>query len=123
MVVYRTPTCGCCGAWIDHVRAAGFKVDARNVDNLDPVATRFGVPPAKRSCHTAEVAGYFIEGHVPAEDIDRLLAERPDARGLAVTGMPVGAPGMEVPDGRIQPYVVELIARDGTSSVFARHPR
>ncbi len=120
-VVYKSPTCGCCGSWIEHMQKAGFKVESRNVDDMTPVKTRVGVPPAKGSCHTAEVGGYFIEGHVPAEDVKRLLTERPDARGLTVPGMPGGSPGMELPDGSVQPYVVELVARDGTTSVFARH--
>ena len=121
MVVYKSPTCGCCGSWIEHMQKAGFQVESRNVDDLSPVKARVGVPPAKGSCHTAEVGGYFIEGHVPAEDVKRLLAERPDARGLTVPGMPAGSPGMELPDGSVQPYAVELVARDGTTSVFARH--
>jgi hypothetical protein len=85
------------------------------------VKARFGVPAAAMSCHTAVIDGYVIEGHVPVEDIRRLLAERPDARGLAAPGMPAGSPGMELPDGRVQPYVVELIAHDGTTSAFAHH--
>ena len=121
MVVHKSPTCGCCSAWIEHMQKAGFKVESRNVDDMTPVKTRVGVPPAKGSCHTAEVGGYFIEGHVPAEDVKRLLAERPDAKGLTVPGMPGGSPGMELPDGSVQPYAVELVARDGTTSVFARH--
>ncbi len=103
------------------MRAAGFSVDVRNVDNLDPVKSRVGVPASKGSCHTAEVGGYFVEGHVPALDIKRLLAEKPDAKGLVVPGMPAGSPGMEMPDGSVQPYVVELVAHDGTTSAFARH--
>ena len=73
------------------------------------------------SCHTAEIGGYFVEGHVPAEDIKRLLAEQPDAKGLVLPGMPAGSPGMEMPDGRTQPYTVELVARDGTTAAFAHH--
>ena len=121
MVVHKSPTCGCCNAWIEHMQKAGFKVESRNVDDMTPVKTRVGVPPAKGSCHTAEVGGYFIEGHVPAEDVKRLLAEHPDAKGLTVPGMPGGSPGMELPDGSVHPYVVELVARDGTTSEFARH--
>jgi hypothetical protein len=121
MVVHKSPSCGCCGSWIEHMQKAGFKVETRNVDDMGPVKARVGVPFAKGSCHTAEVGGYFIEGHVPAEDVKRLLAEHPDARGLTVPGMPAGSPGMELPDGSVQPYVVELVARDGTTSVFARH--
>ena len=121
MVVHKSPTCGCCSSWIEHMQKAGFKVESRNVDDMSPVKARVGVPYGKGSCHTAEVGGYFIEGHVPAEDVKRLLAERPDAKGLTVPGMPGGSPGMELPDGSVQPYAVELVARDGTTSVFARH--
>lgn len=121
VVVHKSPACGCCTHWVDHLRQSGFEVEVREVGNLDPVKTRVGVPPGKGSCHTAEVAGYFVEGHVPAGDIRRLLAERPDARGLTLPGMPLGSPGMEVPDGTVQPYAVELVARDGTTGVFSRH--
>lgn len=121
MLVHRSPTCGCCAAWVEHVRKAGFLVEVRDTDNLDPVKTRLGIPVGKGSCHTAEVGGYFIEGHVPATDIDRLLAQKPDAKGLVVPGMPLGSPGMEVPDGSTQAYAVQLIGRDGASSTFAEH--
>ena len=121
MLVHKSATCGCCGAWVDHMRAAGFNVDVRDVDDLDSVKRRVGIPFGKGSCHTAEVGGYFVEGHVPALDIKRLLAEKPDAKGLVVPGMPAGSPGMEMPDGRVQPYVVELVSRDGTTTDFAHH--
>ena len=121
VVVHKSPSCGCCVAWVEHMQHAGFAVEVRNVDNLDPVKTRVGVPAGKGSCHTAEVGGYFVEGHVPADDIKRLLAERPDAKGLTVPGMPMGSPGMEVPDGRVQPYTVELVGRDGATSAYAQH--
>src|SRR3546814_6711454 len=86
MTVHKTPTCGCCGAWIDHVQKAGFTVDVHDMDDLGPVKERLGVPYAKGSCHTAEIGGYVIEGHVPAADIKRLLEEKPDARGLVLPG-------------------------------------
>lgn len=121
VVVHKSPYCGCCGLWIEHMREAGFAVEVRNVDNLNPIKQRVGVPAAKRSCHTAQVGNYFIEGHVPAEDVKRLLVEQPDARGLVVPGMPKGSPGMEVPDGSIDAYTVELVANDGSTSAFARH--
>lgn len=123
MVVYKSPTCGCCLAWADQMQAAGFDVEVRDVDDLGPIKRQFGVPASSASCHTAQVGDYFIEGHVPAEDIERLLAERPAAKGLAVPGMPLGSPGMEVPDGRTQPYDVLLIGADGSSQVFASHGR
>lgn len=121
LLVHKHPSCGCCVLWVDHMRAAGFAVDLRDHDDMGPVKQRVGVPPAKGSCHTAEVDGYFVEGHVPAADVARLLAERPDARGLTVPGMPAGSPGMELPDGTVHPYVVELVHRDGTTSVWSRH--
>ena len=121
MIVHKSASCGCCGLWVDHMRAAGFAVEVRNSDDLNPLKERVGVPYGKGSCHTAEVGGYFIEGHVPAEDVKRLIAEKPDAKGLVLPGMPMGSPGMENPDGRIQPYTVELVGRDGTTSAFAEH--
>ncbi len=121
MVVHKSEFCGCCGVWVDHMREAGFQVEVRNTEDINPIKQQLGVPPGKGSCHTAEVGGYFIEGHVPAEDVMRLLMEKPDARGLAVPGMPAGSPGMEMPDGRVQPYTVELVGNDGSTSVFTRH--
>ncbi|QOW21175.1 DUF411 domain-containing protein [Novilysobacter avium] len=121
MIVNKSPSCGCCVFWVGHMERAGFEVQTNDTDDMGPIKERVGVPYGKGSCHTAEVGGYFIEGHVPAADIKRLLAERPDARGLVVPGMPAGSPGMELPDGRVQPYVVELVANDGTTSEFARH--
>lgn len=121
VVVHKSPSCGCCGAWVEHMRDAGFPVEVRNADNLEPVKSRLGVPYGKGSCHTAEVDGYFVEGHVPASDIKRMLAERPDALGLTLPGMPIGSPGMEVPDGTVQPYTVELVERDGATRAFAQH--
>lgn len=121
VTVHKSPSCGCCVKWVEHMRKAGFEVTVNDVDNVHLVKMRVGVPPAKGSCHTAEVAGYFLEGHVPASDVKRLLAERPAAKGLAVPGMPMGSPGMEVPDGRTQAFDVELVAQDGTTSRFSRH--
>lgn len=121
LVVHKNPSCGCCGLWIEHMHEHGFAVEVRDVDDMGPVKERVGVPVAMGSCHTAEVAGYFVEGHVPAADVQRLLAERPDARGLTVPGMPLGSPGMEAPDGRVQPYEVLLVGRDGGTSTWSRH--
>jgi hypothetical protein len=97
MVVYKTPTCGCCNDWIDHVRAHGFPVVAHDLDQLDDVKRQLGVPAGRISCHTATVRGYTIEGHVPADLIRRMLDERATFRGLVVPGMPMGSPGMEGP--------------------------
>ncbi|GAB3319446.1 DUF411 domain-containing protein [Luteimonas notoginsengisoli] len=121
MIVHKSPSCGCCGSWVEHVRQAGFAVEVREADNLQPVKERLGVPYGKGSCHTAEIAGYMIEGHVPATDIKRLLEEKPDAIGLVLPGMPMGSPGMEMPDGRQEPYTVEIVNRDGTTEPFAQH--
>jgi hypothetical protein len=118
--VAKSPTCGCCTAWVDHLRAAGFEVRVTDVADLTPTARRLGVPDHLRSCHTASIAGYAIEGHVPAADIRRLLAERPDAAGLAVPGMPMGSPGMEH-GGMREPYATILFTRGGRQSVFAQH--
>lgn len=120
MVVHKTPTCGCCNAWVDHLRAAGFTVEAVDVDDTSPIAARLGVPDSLRSCHTAEIGGYAIEGHVPAADIRRLLLQRPQAAGLAVPGMPLGSPGMEMGDRRDN-YEVVQFDRDGTTQTFASY--
>lgn len=117
MTVYKSPTCGCCTKWIAHVEQAGFAVTAHDVPDVRPYKQKYGVPHELSSCHTGLVAGYAIEGHVPADLIQRLLREKPDAAGLAVPGMPMGSPGME---GHYQnAYDVVLIGRDGTSGVYA----
>jgi len=121
MLVHKSASCGCCGSWVDHMRSAGFQVEVRDSDNINPIKQRVGVPLGMGSCHTAEVGGYFVEGHVPAEDIKRLLAQKPDAKGLVLPGMPAGSPGMEMPDGSTQPYTVDLVGRDGALTAFARH--
>ncbi|HSW28550.1 MAG TPA: DUF411 domain-containing protein [Longimicrobiales bacterium] len=117
VLVYKTESCGCCNAWVDHLRAAGFTVDTRNVVDLMSVKRDAGVPASHASCHTALVDGYVVEGHVPADQIERLLAERPEVAGLAVPGMPVGSPGMEGPGAK--PYQVLAFGRQGESSVYA----
>ncbi|MGE3527969.1 MAG: DUF411 domain-containing protein [Methyloceanibacter sp.] len=121
--VWRSPSCGCCGAWMAHLEANGFAVteNAAAPSMLDQIKRQAGVGDDLASCHTAKIGPYVIEGHVPAEDIKRLLAEKPDALGLAVPGMPVGSPGMEQDDGEAEPYDVLLIKKDGTTEVFARH--
>lgn len=118
LVVYKSPTCGCCSAWVEHVQEAGFEVEVHDVANVQPVKQEHGVPGHLASCHTTLVGGYVVEGHVPADVIRRLLAERPDIAGIAVPGMPVGSPGMEVPGGRTDPYDVIAFTRDGGVSVF-----
>ena len=120
--VHKDANCGCCNGWIQHMRAAGFTVMAH--DNADMVAVkrRLGIPLSQASCHTAEVGGYVIEGHVPIEDVQRLLREKPVARGLVLPGMPIGSPGMESPDGRRQPFTVNLLGKDGTMQAYSRRP-
>jgi hypothetical protein len=120
--VHKSPTCGCCREWVEHLQQNGFKVEVFEADDLEPVKTRLGVPPGKGSCHTGEVGGYLVEGHVPAVDIRRLLAERPKARGLVLPGMPVGSPGMEVEGVAAQAFTVELVKLDGETESFAHHP-
>ena len=113
VTVYRSPTCGCCKAWEDHLRENGFTVESVETRAMDVVKTENGVPRPLLSCHTAIVDGYVIEGHVPAADIARLLSERPAVRGLAVPGMPTGSPGMETPGREAQPYEVFAFSDDG----------
>jgi hypothetical protein len=120
VTVYKTATCGCCSKWADHIEAAGFPVKTVDVTDLGAVKAEHGIPAAYGSCHTAVVDGYAVEGHVPAEDVKRLLAERPEAAGLAVPGMPIGSPGMETPGRRADRYEV-LLVQDGDATVFARH--
>jgi hypothetical protein len=119
VVVYKSPTCGCCTEWVTHVRRHGFRVKPEDVADLQAVKERHRVPGDLQSCHTALVGGYVIEGHVPADLMERLLRERPKVAGLAVPGMPVGSPGMEVPGARAERYRVLAFTRDGKTEVFA----
>ena len=121
MRVYMSPLCGCCGGWVDHVKEYGFEPEVLHRDNMGPVKEAFRIPWQLSSCHTAVVNGYVIEGHVPGEDVRRFLAEAPDAHGLTVPGMPIGSPGMESPDGRVEAYEVLLIGPAGQTEVYARH--
>jgi hypothetical protein len=117
ITVYKTATCGCCGKWVEHLEAAGFTPTVNIVPSMDQAPPTKGVPPALRSCHTATLEGYTIEGHVPADVIRKLLKERPKIAGIAVPGMPAGSPGMESPN----PVSYDIIAFDanGRTSVFA----
>ena len=121
MTIYMSPTCGCCAKWVDHVKAAGFKTEVHQDQDMDEVKDSLGVPRDMRSCHTAQVDKYLIEGHVPAEDIRKLLAAKPRAAGLAAPGMPASSPGMAVPGAPHEPYDVLIFRHDGTSEVFAHH--
>ncbi len=116
LLVYKTPTCGCCTGWVEHLEANDFEVDTRDLRSLTAIKMEVGVPPAMASCHTALLQGYVIEGHVPAEAIERLLEERPQIAGLAVPGMPIGSPGMEGPNP--EPYTVYAFDREGRTTEF-----
>ena len=117
--VYKSPTCGCCEKWVEHLRAEGFAVRTTDVPDVTPIKLENGVTPDLASCHTAFVGGYVIEGHVPASDVERLLSERPAVAGLAVPGMPVGSPGMEGP--KPQAYDVLAFEAGGRTTVFSSH--
>jgi hypothetical protein len=119
--VFKSPTCGCCSKWVDHLRANDFAVRATDTDQVDAIKSKHGVPMALRSCHTALVGGYVLEGHVPAADVARLLKERPQIVGLAVGGMPVGSPGMEVPGRPADPYDVVAFDQAGRTTVFREY--
>lgn len=119
--VFKDASCGCCAKWVEHLEQHGFVTKTTNVTNIDDVKDKNGVPAQARSCHTGIVAGYVIEGHVPAADVQRLLKERPaGVVGLAVPGMPIGSPGMEV-GSRVQPYSVLAFDKQGKTTVFAKH--
>jgi len=119
ITVYKSPYCGCCTAWSEHLRENGFKVTEIKREDMDTVKRDLGVPERLESCHTAMVDGYVIEGHVPAGDIKRLLEEKPKAKGLSVPGMPIGSPGMEQGDQKDR--YVTIIFDDDNMSAFARH--
>ena len=116
LVVYKSPTCGCCKGWVKHMRENNYKVEVHNQQSVQPVKDAMGVPAKLRSCHTAVVEGYVIEGHVPADAVARLLRERPPIRGLAVPGMVMGTPGMEGP--RNDPYDIIAFEDDGSVSIY-----
>jgi hypothetical protein len=122
MQVWKSPSCGCCKDWIALLEREGFKLQVFDEGN-NAARARFGLPARYGSCHTARIGGYVVEGHVPAREIRRLLAEKPDAIGVAVPGMPVGSPGMDGPEygGRRDPYDVLLVHRDGSSRVYASY--
>jgi hypothetical protein len=117
--VYRSEDCGCCEGWVEHLKANGFTVKAQNVANPSDYREKFGIPRELGSCHTGLVQGYALEGHVPASEIKRLLAERPKAKGLAVPSMPLGSPGME--GGRSDPHDVFLVQADGRRSIYKHY--
>jgi hypothetical protein len=117
VLIYKSPSCGCCKLWVDHLSAEGFRPTVRDVDQINPLKVELGVPRELWSCHTALVDGYLLEGHVPGDLALKLIAEKPEAAGLAVPGMPMGSPGMEGP--RKDRYNVIMFGRDGSTSVYA----
>ncbi len=119
--VYLTPSCGCCRAWIRHLQLAGFTTELRMLNDLTAIKREFRIPEEFWACHSARIGEYFIEGHVPHDAIQRLLNDRPHAAGLAVPGMPVGSPGMEVDGHEPESYDVFLISRDGRAAPFMRY--
>lgn len=120
VAVYKSPTCGCCGNWVEHMKANGFTPTVHEMPDLTAVKKKNGVPEKLTSCHTSIIGGYVIEGHVPAEDIRRLLRERPAIVGLAAPGMPAGSPGMDVPGSPA--FDVLSWDKAGRTKVFATHP-
>ena len=117
--VYKSRTCNCCSKWVDHMIEAGFTVEATNVDDVGAYKLEFGLPLKLQSCHTAMVEGYIVEGHVPADDVIRLLREKPELKGIAVPGMPIGSPGMEGPNP--DTYQVIAFDKERNLSVWAVH--
>ncbi len=118
MVVYKSPTCGCCTKWVEHMENAGFKVESRNMQDMSSIKKQLGVPRSASSCHTAVVDGYVIEGHVPVLYVQKLLEEKPDIPGIAVPGMPIGSPGMEGPNP--EAYEVVTFSEEAITGVYAR---
>jgi hypothetical protein len=121
LTIYKSRTCGCCAKWVDHVKAAGFTTVVHDDEDMDGVKDNLGVPRGVRSCHTAQVEKYLIEGHVPASDIQRLLEERPKVAGLAVPGMPASSPGMAVPGEPHEPFETVAFQLDGSTTSYATH--
>jgi hypothetical protein len=117
--VYKSPTCGCCSQWVEHLKRHGFTVRTTDTESIDELKASRGVPPRARSCHTALVGGYVVEGHVPAAEVRRLLKERPAVAGIAVAGMPLGSPGMEVEGRKPQTYNVISFDKQGATKVFS----
>ncbi len=116
VVVYKNAQCGCCAKWVEHLSRNGFHVTTHNLASVDKIKSAHGVPVQLASCHTAVVDGYVVEGHVPADAIQRLLRERPRIKGIAVPGMPAGAPGMEGP--RVQPYDIVSFDAQGRTAIY-----
>jgi hypothetical protein len=120
ITVYKSPTCSCCKKWVSYLEQQGYQVKAQNMQDMRFIKSMSGVKPQYASCHTAVIDGYVVEGHVPAEDIARLLRERPQVIGISAPGMPVGSPGMEQ-GGRRDNYNVVTLEKDGQARLFAQH--
>jgi hypothetical protein len=121
VTVYKNAQCGCCRKWVDHLRKEGFEVTAKDVDDIAAIKAKLGVPASLHSCHTAIVGAYIVEGHVPAADVRKLLKEKPAVAGIGVPGMPMGSPGMEMPDMPADKYDVVAFSKDGKQRVFVSH--
>lgn len=119
VTVYKDPSCGCCKKWVEHMQASGFTVTSHDDSDMDALKDHYGVPSGVRSCHTALIGSYVVEGHVPASDVDRMLKEQPKVAGLALPGMVMGSPGME--GGMSKPYTVVAFQKSGTTTPFASH--
>lgn len=121
MSVFKTPTCGCCAKWVDHMRQNGFTLHVTDLNDLTSIKNKHGVPARLQSCHTGVVNGYAVEGHVPAADVKRLLKDKPAVVGLTVPGMPAGSPGMEVPGMTPPPYNVLTFDKAGATRIYTTH--
>ena len=119
VVVYKTPSCGCCKHWVTHLEEAGFTVKSTDLADLSDIKTQFGVPQNLQSCHTAVVDGYIVEGHVPADVIEKMLREKPEVAGISVPGMPIGSPGMEVEGRPADRYDVVAFNKAGQTKIYA----
>ena len=119
--VFKSPTCGCCAQWVEHMRKSGFNVRTTDVNDLTVIKKSRGVPADVQSCHTAVINGYVVEGHVPPADVHRMLTEKPAIAGIAVGGMPIGSPGMETPYVKPEAYSVMSFDKSGATRVFAKH--
>jgi len=120
LTVFRSPTCGCCGDWLDYMKTEGFQIQDNVTEDMDTVKRTYGVSEGLDSCHTALIDGYVIEGHVPANDVRQLLSDRPNVAGITAPGMPMGSPGMEMGD-RIDDYTVYAFTAQNKVIPFARH--
>ncbi|MDX8380902.1 MAG: DUF411 domain-containing protein [Ghiorsea sp.] len=121
VIMYKNVSCECCGGWADHLRKAGYKVDEKPREDMDAIKSKYDVSEKLASCHTAIIDGYVIEGHVPAEDIDRLLSERPDIIGLSAPGMPMQSPGMQQEESKPKNYDILTISKDGKPKVYKHY--